>query len=357
VALVGPSGSGKSTALALLMRFHDPDAGAVRIDGHDLRDLTQASVRAQSGVVLQEHGLFDLRLRENIRLGRPGASDEALEAAARAAGVDEVARRLPEGYDTMLGERGGQLSGGQRQRVAIARALLRDPAILLLDEATSALDAATEAAINETLYALGRSRTVIAVTHRLASAAHADSIVVLDDGRVVDRGTYAELLACEGRYRELWTKQSGFVLSPDGERAEVAPARLRRLPILQHLDPALLGEPSRLFVTAHHPDGRTVVHEGDPGDRFYLVARGRLEVTQATAGGGSRRLGVLEDGDHFGEVALLHNTTRTATVRTLTPCVCLSLAREPFAHLLARAPHVRAGLERAASAYVQPSTG
>jgi ATP-binding cassette subfamily B protein len=209
VAFVGPSGSGKSTLLNLLLRFHDPSLGAIIIDGHDLRDVTQASLRSQIAVVFQENFLFNTSIRENIRMGAPHATDEEVEAAAAAAEIHDFIISLPQGYDTQAGERGGRLSGGQRQRIAIARAILRDPAILILDEATSALDPASEAAVNATLAQLARGRTVISITHRLSSIATADQIFVLNHGRLVESGRHEELLAFDGVYSHMWWKQRG----------------------------------------------------------------------------------------------------------------------------------------------------
>ncbi|HUS17721.1 MAG TPA: ABC transporter ATP-binding protein [Chloroflexia bacterium] len=209
VAIVGPSGSGKSTILNLVLRFYDPTAGAVRIDGNDLRAVTADSLRSQMSVVLQDSVLFDINLRENIRLGHPAADDAAVEGAARAAEIHEQIMALPHGYDTLAGERGGRLSVGQRQRVALARAILRDPAILLLDEATAALDPATEAAVTATLRRLAAGRTTITVTHRLATIADADHIYVLEGGRVVEDGCHADLLAHGGLYARLWQQQHG----------------------------------------------------------------------------------------------------------------------------------------------------
>jgi ATP-binding cassette, subfamily B, bacterial len=211
VVIVGPSGSGKSTLISLLLRLHDPTAGSIAIDGHDLRDVTQVSLRTQIGAVFQQSFLFDTTLRENIRLGRPDATDEDIEGAARDAGIHDFIVSLPDGYDTRTGEGGGGLSGGQRQRVALARALVRQPAIIVLDEAASALDAQTEAAIQRTLQQIAKGRTVVSVTHRL-SASLASRILVLDAGRLVDEGSHLDLLARGGVYAELWRAQS----QPDG---------------------------------------------------------------------------------------------------------------------------------------------
>ena len=346
VALVGPSGSGKSTVLNLLMRFYDADGGSVTFDGRDVREVAQDSLRAQFGVVFQDNVLFDTSVRENIRLGKPDATDAEILAAAEAAEVHRFVADLPGGYDAPVGERGGHLSGGQRQRVAIARAVVRQPEILILDEATSALDPATEAAVSATLARIARGRTVIAVTHRLSSVVRADQIFVLEGGRLVEEGTHADLLRRRGTYAGLWAKQSGFSVSLAGDQAEVDLARLRQFPIMETLDEPLLAELAGLFVTEVYPDNRTVIREGDPGDRFYIVVHGRAEVLTQNGAGRAARIRVLDDGDHFGEIALLKNVPRTATVRTITPCVFLSLQRQHFQRLLDRAPEMRLSLER-----------
>jgi ATP-binding cassette, subfamily B, bacterial MsbA len=207
VALVGPSGAGKTTLADLLPRFHDPTGGAITMDGVPLTRLTRGSIRALMGVVSQDTVLLNDTVHANIAYGSPAASREQVEAAARAANADSFLAQLPEGYDTLLGERGTRLSGGQRQRIAIARALLRDPPILVLDEATSALDTESERLVQQAIDRLMADRTVLVIAHRLATVRDADEIVVLDGGRVVQRGTHEQLFRAGGLYRRLYDLQ------------------------------------------------------------------------------------------------------------------------------------------------------
>ena len=215
IALVGPSGAGKSTLMSLIPRFYDPTRGHLRIDGHDLRAVQQETLRAQLAAVSQEVRLFNTSIGENIRYGRLDASDEDVEAAARAANAHDFIVNLSNGYETEVGERGVKLSGGQRQRVAIARALLRDARILLLDEATSSLDSASEALVQEALERLMEGRTTFIIAHRLSTVQHADRILVLDDGQIVQTGTHAALVQQDGLYRDLAALQFNTVVDAE----------------------------------------------------------------------------------------------------------------------------------------------
>lgn len=222
IGIVGASGAGKSTLVALLLRLYDPEVGRIRIDGHDLRDITQDSLRAQIGMVTQETAMFNRSAFENIRYGCPDASPAKVEAAARAAQAHEFILGLRDhtgrtGYDAQLGERGVRLSGGQRQRIALARAFLKDAPILILDEATSALDSEVEALVQQSLQRLMRGKTVLAIAHRLSTIAAMDRIVVLDQGRIVEAGTHVSLLEKDGLYARYWARQSGGFIDTHAE--------------------------------------------------------------------------------------------------------------------------------------------
>ena len=346
VAFVGPSGSGKSTVVNLLMRFFDPQQGTVRLDGHDIRGVTQHSLRAQLAIVFQDNFLFNVPLRENIRMGKLGASDAEVELAARGAEIHDFIATLPAGYDTLAGERGSRLSGGQRQRIGIARALLRNPPILILDEATSALDPTTEASINATLERVARQRTVVSVTHRLASVAGCDRIFVLREGQLAESGRHDELLALHGLYAQLASKQHGFSISSDGAEASVSTERLRSIPILSDLPQAQLEELAVQFALEEYSPGRLIFEKGDAGDRFYLIAHGSVEAYKGDVSERHARIAVMQDGDYFGELALIRKAPRNASVRTLTHCLMLTLTRGHFNHLLAQVPELQSRLLR-----------
>ncbi|MGI9648167.1 MAG: ATP-binding cassette domain-containing protein [Acidimicrobiia bacterium] len=348
IALVGPSGSGKSTLLNLLLRFYDPGSGEVLVDDIDLRQVDQADYRSQLGVVFQDTFLFSETLRENIRLARPEATDAEVEAAAEEAGLGEVAARLPEGLSTRVGSAGRRLSGGQRQRVGIARAVLRRPQLLLLDEVTSALDPATEAAVIQTLGRLSRDRTVVSVTHRLQAAADADLIVVMNDGRPVEQGSFDQLQASGSHFQEMWEKQDGFAVSADGRAAQITPDRLKAIPLFSEMDEQHLSILADEFAPDHFVAGEDIFQLGEPADRFHVIARGVTEVLQPGESG-DEVVAHLEDGDFFGELAFLNDAPRNATVRAVTPTLTLSLDRNEFEALLAPSPGAAEMVRRVAA--------
>nr|WP_275667943.1 ABC transporter transmembrane domain-containing protein [Paenibacillus oryzisoli] len=344
VAFIGPSGSGKSTALQLLSRFYDPKQGSVSINDYDIRILSEASLRKQSTLVTQDTFLFNTTIRDNLLLDS-GASEVEMIAAAKQANIHDVIAGWPNGYDTEVHHEGGSLSGGERQRLSIARALLRKPNLLLLDEVTSALDPATESDINQLIERLKSEKTIVSVTHRLSSVMNADCIHVFQDGRIIDSGTHQELLHKNNLYRTLWDKQYGFNLSQDGLYATVEMDRLAKLPFFEGIAPTLLKNIALLFTTETCNEGENIVREGDEGNKFYIIVRGKFEIIKRMPDGVERRVAVLQDGDHFGEIALLHNVPRNATVRAMGPSVLLSVRQEAFHRLMAEHPQIKQSLE------------
>lgn len=225
-AIVGPSGAGKSTISRILFRFYDIASGKVSIDGQDVADVSQVSLRSKIGVVPQDTVLFNDTIRYNIRYGRPEASDQEVEEAAKLAHIHDFIESLPEGYDTEVGERGLKLSGGEKQRVAIARTILKNPPILLLDEATSALDGHTERDIQASLDRISEGRTTLVIAHRLSTIVNANEILVLDNGKIVERGNHQALLKLKGRYADMWQRQ---LEANEAEQKLIALEEARRL--------------------------------------------------------------------------------------------------------------------------------
>ncbi len=353
VALVGPSGCGKSTAMSLLMRFAAAQSGRIMLDGHPITAITEESLRANISVVPQHAVLFAATIGENIQAGRPDATMDEVMAAARAAGIHDAIMAKPLGYDTPVANGAGALSGGERQRVAVARALLRQTPILLLDEATSALDPASERVVNETVATLGRDRTVVSVTHRLAAITGYDLILVLRDGHLAEAGTHDELLSRDGLYASLWTRQQGMTTQEsDDDSPVITPDRLALIPFLSECSRPTLDELSRLFVMSHFAEGQYVFHHGDPGDHFYLIARGCVQVRIPTTDGGERVAATLHDGDFFGELALLRDVPRAASIVAWSESWCLSLSRQHFLRIIQAEPGLRARVAAAVQAVV-----
>jgi len=320
--------------------MYEPDEGAILIDGVDLRARSLRSWRDQVGVVFQDSFLFDATLRENIALGRPGASDADIERAAAAAEVDTFLDSLPDGYNSLVGEGGSNLSGGQRQRVAIARALVRDPQVLLLDEATSA----TERQINETIERAASGRTVIAVTHRLASITDYDRIFVIVDGRLAEQGTHADLIVSGGTYAGLWAEQTGQPM-PEPPPFDAVEA-LRRVPFLAGAAPDTLAA----LAGALEPFRLDSGHSLDEGDGLVIVASGEGEIVAA-----QRVTATLTPGEAFGVGAALGAPSH-ATLRASETMELLALPASALRGAAERDDSVREALEGSADR-VKPTPG
>jgi len=344
VAIVGPSGSGKSTTINLILRFWDPDEGVIKFDGDALPDVTIDSLRGQIGLVFQDTFVFDNTIRQNIAIGKPGATDQEVVAAAQAAQLDTYIAQLPAGYETVLGERGVRMSGGQRQRLGIARALVRDPRVLIFDEATSALDAETERGILDTIAQLTSGRTTIAITHRLAMAAQSDRILTLDKGKLAETGPHAELVKAGGLYQRLWQEQMGGA-SGDFHKLGAEGMALDEIPLFQGFSPAALGELAAKMTPVQMEAGETVVESGAKVDRLYVVIHGEVEAV-TTEAGHERRINSLHEGDYFGEMALLAEESFGATFRATVPTELRVLAKNDFTEILGREPAAREAMTK-----------
>ena len=330
VAFVGATGAGKSSLVQLLPRLYDPTHGTITWDGVDLRAARLASLRRQVILVPQDPLLLSATVYENIRFGLEGVSYEAVRRAAQLAGAHDFIAALPDGYDTVLGEHGTGLSGGQRQRVGLARALLRNPSVLILDEATSALDATTQRAVQEGLRTAAAGRTIVKIAHRLETVAAADRIFVLDDGRLVEQGKHAELLAAEGVYARLFKDQMSALYAAGKPSARQAARWLARLAPFSELPPAALDDLAATLVTTERRAGATIYRQGEPSDELFVLGRGRVEVLRLDESGPERLISTLGTGATFGDASFFQAGPRSATVRAATDVLLFTLHRAAF---------------------------
>lgn len=341
VAIVGSSGSGKSSILNLIMRFYDANSGKVCIDSIDITHISSHDIRNKIGMVLQDNFLFNRSIKDNLSLANEKATLEDMIHASQLAEIHEFIMTLDYQYDTIVGERGGKLSGGQRQRLALARALISNPEILILDEATSALDPKTEIAINETLKRLARYKTIVAITHRLENITDYDLIYVIENGMVKESGTHQNLMAENGAYAALYGKQHGFIISDAFTHAEIEADRLSKIKLFEKLDSPMLNELIQFFKSEFYNSDQKIINAGDYGDCFYVIARGKVEVIIMLENGSEKVVSVLEDGDYFGEIALLKSVPRTATIRAKVPSLILSLKRTHFERIISKVPSLK----------------
>ncbi|MGI9667818.1 MAG: ABC transporter transmembrane domain-containing protein [Acidimicrobiia bacterium] len=348
VAVVGRNGSGKSSFLNVLLGFYQLSKGSVGIDQTDINTVNGDDLRRHIGVAFQDTLLLPGTIEENVAMGFDAVDPKSFERTAHAAGLDIVIDDLEDGARTSVGSQGLSLSGGEAQRIGIARAMLGDPDLLLLDEVASGLDPASEAALLRVIENLRGTRTIINVTHRLQAARVADTIVVLDDGRLVEQGSFHDLLDAGGPFCAMWEKQQGFEVSATGRHARIEPSRLRRIPLFEGLGEDALAAIAATFDSESFDDGEAVFDRGAAGDGFYVIARGVVEVLRPTGNGEVQVAAVLEDGDFFGEMALLTSDRRNATVRSRGVSTLLRLDRNAFDDLLDRNPDARALVERVA---------
>jgi len=345
VALVGRSGGGKSTVIRLILGLYCPEAGQVFLDGVEVRNLSPVALRGQVGVVLQDLCILNLSILDNLRLAKPDATLEEIYEATQDTEIHDFIMHLPQQYETVVGEGGKLLSPGQRQRLALARAILCKPGLLLLDEVTSALDPDTERSIHGTLRRLAMRRTVVLVTHRLSLAVQADEVVVVEKGQVAQKGKHEVLLESPGPYRQQWQAQSGFTISPNGRHAEVSRQRLQSIPLFEDLSDDILDRLAQRFLSDHFEAGEDICREGQQGERFYLIVRGRARVLVMGSDGEEMHVATLEDGDYFGEDALLDSSPYATGVQAELACLVLALQRADFLKLLGESNRVLESLQ------------
>ncbi|WP_237759041.1 ATP-binding cassette domain-containing protein [Legionella birminghamensis] len=337
VGIVGLSGSGKSTLLKLILKELKPTTGNIFFDNQNYSNIPQESLLAQTSVVMQEPKLFEGSILKNIEMGKLGASEDEVIQAAKKAGVHEEIIKLPQGYNTMIGRKHSNLSGGQKQRICIARALIANPAILCLDEASSSLDPFSSSLIDQTISELAGLHTIISITHRLGSVVNADSILVMNQGQIIESGNHISLLKQNGFYAQLWNKQQGFTLIPEQGFVKVNPDWLKHIPLIADLDDNTKREIADSMITERWDKGEIVFKQGDPEDKFYIIAIGMVDVfleKNAT----EKHIASLSDGDFFGEIGLLYHCERNATVKTNSTCLFLSLSSDAFYKIIHNLP-------------------
>jgi len=327
IGLVGSTGSGKTSILSLIMGYHFPTKGKILFDGEEIAELNRDLLRTQIGIVFQHNPLFNLSLRENIRIGRLEATDEEVEEAAKAAEIHDFILSLPQGYDSPVKEYGTNLSGGQKQRIALARVYLRSPSLFLLDEPTSALDPIVETQINETILKQVEKKTVIMCTHRLAALTEVDQILVLDQGKLVEKGSHKALMELKGRYYQLWQKQHTAVFKEKEKRIKVDLSLFQHIPLFRKFDKQKIEEIADRAIMEWKEEG-TILQECEYLNKFYLIARGRVEVRKVGASPAEPPLKVFEEGDYFGDLSFLKNIPPNAEIITLSHCVFFVLREE-----------------------------
>lgn len=345
VAIVGSSGSGKSTLIQLLLRFYKVEQGNIVVGNYELQDISLDSLFQSIGVVFQEPYLFNTSIRENLLLAAEGATEEQLRSALEMAGLLETIDSMPLGLDTPLVNQGQNLSTGEKQRLAIAQAILHNPQIFIADDISATLDIEAEEVINRCLARLRQGRTLVHITHRLTSVTEADLIYVLDQGKIVASGTHEELLSTSSYYDQLWRRQQGFQWSSDRMSVRITGERLSQLPFFANVDMDVLQSLADTFITERRSKGDIVIRQGEQGNKFYIIVRGHVAIVKRDGHGLEKTVAHLQDGQYFGEIALLRNIPRTADVRAVSDSVFLTLTSQQLMPLLTRYPHLKQQLE------------
>jgi len=346
-AFIGQSGAGKSTLFQILVRSYLPTSGKIKIDELDFNEITVDSYFKNVGVIFQDSILIEGTIRENIKIGNQDATEEQIIEAAKLAKIHKNIANLTNGYDTQVGEGGSALSLGQRQQVCIARTVLKNPEIVIMDEPTSGLDPITEKRVHQAIFDFCKDKTLLMFTHRIGIVETMNKIVVLEKGRIAEQGDHHRLIKQEGSiYHYMHQQQSGFEFNEDGTQAEVTPERLKMIPLLSSLEISELEKIADRFVTQNYQENEIVFNEGDNGDRFYIIVRGAVEAITNNDNNEEIVLGIQETGNYFGEIALLKQSKRTASIRTKTPCTFLTLARQQFLNLVESSPEIKSAIEK-----------
>ncbi len=347
LGIIGPSGSGKSTLVQLLLNTQTPEKGQIHYNDHCYSTLAPRQIQTHIKAVLQTFPFFNGSILDNIQLSNPDISRAKIQSLCQKIGLMGLLKRQGHTLDFPLSYDGHHLSYEERALICLARVLVAEPEVLVLDETLAAMDLKFERHLSKYIQEQKVVRSLIVTSFRVQNVQNLDHIIVLNHGRIIEQGSHDELLANKGYYYQLSIKQSGFYVDEENDDATLIPVKLRSIPFLQDLDPALLHQIAPHFITDHFEPGECIVKEGDPGNKFYMIVRGKVQV-EKMKGPRPNVVASLQDGDYFGEIALIQQVPRTSTVRALSACTCLSLASSQFQLLLQDSPNALKHLQQIA---------